>query len=284
MTEAIGFQYSVLRYVHDSVTGEFLNVGLAMYSAKTLYFQVRLQPLYRRVTATFPDADGEFFKQYISRLQTVADAVAADIASGQLMLLDQLPASLEPLLSRMLYPDDSSMQFGRVYGGAAEDLDSVFADLYARLIERHLSSADRNTRDDQAVWTVFRHALQAQNVVQRLQQHRVMTKYEPVDLTHAWKNGHWNALEPVSFDLMYAGSIQRKAREWLGTVQVLKTSPEWGRLYLLLGAPQQRDPLVERAYENAKRMLGDENTVELVEEPQADVFAKEIEKLIDQHP
>lgn len=283
MTEAVGFQYAILRYVHDAATGEFLNVGLAMYSPEMRFFQARLQPLYRRVTATFPDADGEFFKEYISRLQTAVDTLTVEISSGQLSLLEEGPQDLAALLGMVLTPDDSSIQFGRVYSGAAADLNAVFADLYARLVERYLSSQDRNTRDDAAVWNYYRRALQVQNVVQRLQAHVIETKYEPVALNHAWRNGHWNALEPVSFDLMHPGSIQRKAREWLGSVRVLKTSPEWGTLYMLLGAPHQEDRTVERAYESAKRMLSDDESVVLVEENEAEDFAERIDQLIDEH-
>ena len=82
---------------------------------------------------------------------------------------------------------------------------------------------------------------------------------------------------------MHPGSIQRKAREWLGSVRVLKTSPEWGTLYMLLGAPHQEDRTVERAYESAKRMLRDDESVVLVEENEAEDFAERIDRRIDEH-
>jgi len=283
MTGLHEFQYSVLRYVHDVTTGEFLNVGLALFSAADRVFKVRLLPHYRRITATFPAADGEFYRQYVSRMQTDAEQIAERVARDQLSLLGEDNVTLPDLLSEVLVPDDSSMQFGPVRGGLVEDFSSMFDELYARLVEKHLSSTDRATRDDAEVWNMYRQALQEHRVVEHLRPHRVETRYDPVELSHAWKNGHWNAVEPVSFDLMHPGSIQRKAKEWLGQVKVLNTSDEWGRLFLLLGAPRQSDPAVVRAYNSAKRMLSDEEEVQVVEEHEAESFARELSSLIDSH-
>ena len=42
MNTKIPFQFKVLRYIHDSFTGEFLNIGLALYSQSAPYLQVKL--------------------------------------------------------------------------------------------------------------------------------------------------------------------------------------------------------------------------------------------------
>lgn len=280
----VPFQYTVLHYMHDVTTGEFLNVGLVIYSATARYFQARMLTQYRRVTATFPETDGDFYKRYLGHLQTIADQITLEVSQGQLSLLDDPSGRIEPLLARILTPDDSSIKFGPMHDGVADDLDIVFEHLYSRLVTRHLDNTGRASRNDEDVWNVYRRPLQAENVIQRLQPHVFQTRYDPISLDHSWKNGHWNAVEAVSFDLVQPNSIQRKASQWFGQIHALTTSVDLGKIYLLLGAPKQDSGDLKRAYRNAKSMISDsDQSVELVEENQADEFAKKMRDLVDTH-
>jgi hypothetical protein len=284
MNDRIPFQYAVLRYMHDVTTGEFLNVGLALYSPAAKYFQARLLPHFRRITTTFPEADGEFYRRYVSHLQTIANRLSDEINHGQLSLLDDDATSFEALLAQILTPDDSSLYFGQIYGGTADNLDEFFDQFYDRMVTRYLSAPERASRDDEAIWNVYRRHLQAADVVHQLRPHLFQTRFDPIPLAHSWKNGHWNAIEAVSFDLVQPSSIQRKASQWFGDIHALSTSPDWGRLYLLLGAPRQDSANFKRAYKNAKLMITDSDLhVDLVEEADAEEFAQKMRGLIDKH-
>jgi hypothetical protein len=83
MNARIPFQFKVLRYIHDSFTGEFLNVGLAFYAKNSPYFRVRLLHKYARITSAFPGADGEHYRQYVASLQSKFDHLAEKVNSQQ---------------------------------------------------------------------------------------------------------------------------------------------------------------------------------------------------------
>ena len=154
MNTKIPFQFRILHYVHDSFTGEFLNVGLAFYSQSKSYFRVRLLHKYSRITSTFPSADGEHYRQYISSLQGKFDDLAEIVNTKQLTLELWLPKSMNELLNRILPPDDSAIQFSTSQSGMAYDLDAVFNDLYYRLVEAYIPSDEHLSRDEHEIWNI----------------------------------------------------------------------------------------------------------------------------------
>ncbi len=285
MNLAIPFQYAVLRYVHDLAGGEFLNVGLALYSKSARYLRVELQPRYQRLTAAFPDADGEFYRRYVNHLQSEFDRLIARVRSDQLSLLDEFPEQLESLLASILPPDDSSVQFGPMSGGMAENLDGVFEQLYQRFVEQYLTKQDRASRDDDEVWHTFKQPLAELQILHQLQKHVVRVRKEAFEFDHAWKNGAWNVMQPVSFDLIVASSIRRKAHEWLGSAHLLGHG-DLSHLYILLGKPQSRASDIRKAYDAARDTLAEpvgNLKVKLVEEDEAADFAKDVRRQIAAH-
>ena len=52
------YMYTVLRYVHDTTTGEFVNVGVAICAPKVRYASARCRSTYGRLAKVFPGMDG----------------------------------------------------------------------------------------------------------------------------------------------------------------------------------------------------------------------------------
>lgn len=279
MNAKLPFQFRILHYVHDSFTGEFLNVGLAFYSQSSSFFRVRLLHKYSRITSTFPSADGEHYRKYIISLQSKFDALADSINTRQLSLEPWLPKLIDELLVNILPPDDSAIQFGSPQGGMALDLDSVFNDLYYRLVETYIPSDEHLSRDENEIWSIYSKPLHVHRVAGLLSTTVIHTPQDDIELDHAWKNGKWNCLQPISFDLQQTGSIQRKARLWLGTSVLLNESPDVGHVYYLLGKPQRDDTTLQKAYSNAVDLLSlvrHAKKITIIQEDEADDFARDI--------
>jgi hypothetical protein len=279
MNAKIPFQFRILRYIHDSFTGEFLNVGLALYAQSVPFFRVRLLRKYTRITNTFPSADGEHYHRYMSALQVQFDHLVESVHSQQLSLQPWQPKLIDELLAKVLPPDDSSIQFGPTQGGMAGGLDAVFSDLYYRLVETYVPVDERQSRTEHEIWNLFSKPLHVQNVARLLHPTIIHTAKDEIEFEHAWKNGKWNALQPLSFDLQQAGSIQKKARLWLGTNVIFNESPEIGKVYYLLGKPRRDDPTLQKAYLKALDLLGSgehAKKIEIIQEEEAEEFARQI--------
>jgi len=286
MSEKLEFQYAVLRYIHDIVTGEFLNVGLVIYSKQHSYFRGELLTRYRRITSTFPGADGDFFRRYLNRLQIKLEKLTGQVSSQQSTMFDDLPDRLDHLLTLILPKDDGSVQFTETQVGLANDLDKVFTDLYHRLVTLYIEEPVRFTRDDDQVWNHYSHPLRNVNILGYLQPISIITPKDEILFDHGWKNGKWNLLQPLSFDLSDATYIRRKARLWLGTNIVLNKSDALSSLYYLLGKPRDSDRKLLLAYQDAIDILltdqADLNfTVTIIEEDQAEDFAQGLKPQIE---
>ena len=257
--------------------------GLVLYAQEPPSLRVKLLTKYARITNTFPSADGEHYHGYISRLQTKFDAIAESVNNKQLTFDTHQPSKIEELLGAVLPVDDSSLQFGPVHGGMTHDVDYAFEDLYKRFVEAHLPMERENTRDEGAIWRLFSRPLKENMITHQLRSTIIKTPRDDIEFDHAWKNGRWNALQPISFDLLHAGNIRRKSHEWFTANVLINNAPDVASIYYLLGKPQSDELTVIKAYQKAKDLLGTgdfSQKVEVIEEDQAQDFAKTIARRI----
>jgi len=72
------YTYTILRYVHDIRTGEFLNVGVVLHVAGASDVLFRTRTTCGRVRSVFPDLDGEVFRDAMSAVRCALSAVTKD--------------------------------------------------------------------------------------------------------------------------------------------------------------------------------------------------------------
>jgi hypothetical protein len=255
-----------------------------MYSQENSFFRVRLLQKYSRITSTFPIADGEFYRRYISVLQSKFDHLAKPYCNPQMPLELVNPNNFNDLIEKVLPPDDSTIQFGPIQGGMANDLDAVFDDLYIRLVEAYLKSNEKPSKSEQEIWMQFSTPLRKNLAFSMLQSTAIQTSKDKIQLEHAWKNGKWKAIQPISFDLLHAGSIQNKSLQWFGTNILLNESPDIGNIFCLLAKPSREDKDLQKAYITAKDLLGSNqycNKVEIIEEKDYESFGKQVISIIE---
>ena len=79
------YSYSVLRYVHDVTTGEFVNVGLALYCPGLHYANATCRTTAKRLRRLFPSLDSDVFRALMRKVQTRFEALHDEVNS-QLVL------------------------------------------------------------------------------------------------------------------------------------------------------------------------------------------------------
>lgn len=62
MTAKEPYSYVVLRYIHDVLTGEFVNVGLVMVVPGRPLILTKSRKTFGRIKNVFPDLDSEFLQ------------------------------------------------------------------------------------------------------------------------------------------------------------------------------------------------------------------------------
>jgi hypothetical protein len=272
------YTYSVLRYVHDITTGEFINVGVALYSREGKYASAICRSTFGRLSKTFPGVNGESFKSLMRFVQSRIEEIGNGFQNE--LPLAGFPASIMEVAHSVLPPDDSSLQWSPPGGGLSDDLPTTLEGLFVRLVSRYDERLQQERRSDDEIWRKFRRDLESRKVLRHLQPKTISVQDDEVEFQHAWKNGLWHCLEPLSFDLSSPDSIREKAHRWLGQLLSVKDAPEQFKVYLLLGEPQQESlrPAFDRAISILHRLPVPN---EIIREANAaafsEVFAREIE-------
>jgi hypothetical protein len=275
------YSFSILRYVHDPVTQEFINIGIAVYSREANFLHAICTTHYARITRMFTKIDGNRFRQLTRYIQEQINAIGSSLPS-------ELPfepgRAIEQLLSRVLPPDDSSMQFSHAGVGLSHDLKKTSEELFDRYVERYSLSGESSGRDDEEIWRTFREQLERRdvNATAYLVPKRIVAPNYDYEFQRAWKNSMWHLYEPVSFDVMDGGWIVEKAVRWVGRATSLNDSAENFKIHLLLGEPQ--DSRLQSSFVRAQNILNKmPGKKELITESEAEAFADDFENEIRRH-
>ena len=275
----VAYQFSVLRYVHDTVTQEFVNVGVVVFAPEASFLQARCTDSYARISHMFRKIDGTQFRQISHYLESQICAQEKRFNSS---LPFERPPALGSLLAQILPPDDSAFRFSDAGVGLSTDLNQTLASLYRRHVETYIAG-ETARRDDDEVWRVFKEPLDHANITPRLKPKLIVAPNFEYEFERSWKNKIWHVYEPVSFDLVEESSILDKANRWVGRAASLRDSRDKFRMYLLLGEPRHEG--VKSAFRKAQNILNKiPGEKEFVLESDRDAFAHDLAREISEHP
>jgi hypothetical protein len=272
------YSFSVLRYVHDPVSQEFANIGVAVFSSQARYMDAICATNYGRISKIFGRIDGNRFRQATRHIQDQVQRIGREL-SGNLFF--EPSATIETLLCSVLPPDDSAFQFSPAGVGVSGDLNETLRELFSRFVDKY-SSPELVRRDEEEVWKVYREPLDKRHLTPYLSPKRIIAPNYEYEFQHSWKNEVHHLYEPVSFDLVEANSILEKANRWVGRATSLADSNDKFRLHLLLGEPQ--GAALKNAFIKASNILHKmPGNPELIRENEAEGFAEEFAREIKAH-
>src|ERR1700674_4370305 len=244
------YTFQVLKYSHDPAAGETLNVGVVLYSAELDFLGIRLDHKCERLSKTFAGFDGEGYRYVLRRFESEVDRVREEYSRT----LIQASARDVSQITTELWPDtDLSIKLGPVLSGVTDDPEYALAQIFNRMVLSQYAKEEKPTRSDEEVWAIYKRPLLQRQLASVLTPRSMSTPEFNIEFDHAFKNTRWHVLQPVSFDLARADTVQRKATTWLGTGAALQGQKELGTLFLLLGKPQLGS--LKAAYEKAKNLL-----------------------------
>lgn len=280
MSASIKYSYTVLRYVHDTVTGEFVNVGVALHAHETGYLSAICRTTYRRVSAAFPGLKGEHFRAVMRHVQASFEQMGERLSTEAKTTGSQ---SLLDIARGVLPSDDSSFQWGPEGVGLAADPSQKLEALFSRMVMRYDEQAPtRVRRTDDDVWRSFKRDLEQRRLLRYFEPKTISVQDDEVRFEHAWKNGVWHCVEPVSFDMAAAETIKDKAHKLLGQITSVHESAENFRLYMLVAKPDDDTlmPAFESALSILRKMPCDK---EIVQEDDHAALADRLAQEVDDH-
>jgi len=242
------YSYTVLRYVHDVMTGEFVNVGVVLHAATGL--KSKFRSTYGRLSSVFPTFDEKAFKEALRAVKTTIEQLAKSEKSAGLF---QSSPDAAAFARKALVADDSSFQWSPAGSGITRDAAATLEQLYDRFVTRYDKHGVRR-RDDADVWKPIRERLEELKIADRFEEHTFRGSVEEITLEHTWKNGKWHAIEAISLDLADAAEIKKKAHRIRGHLDsVAEGLTDEVALNLVLGPPS--NPEIADAYNAARKIL-----------------------------
>lgn len=280
MSTTYAYSYVVLRYVHDTTTGEFINVGVAIFAPETRYAGALCRPTYGRLSKTFPGINHEHFKALMRNIQAQFERIGTELQEQ--LSLSEVNSVLD-LVERVLPNDDSSLQWSSMGSGRSADLAATLDELFDRMVMRYEDHTAPERRVEEDVWRNFKRTLETRQLLRYFEPKTIEVADDVLEFKHTWKNGMLHCLEPVSFDLASAESIRDKAHRWLGRItSVAGTGGERFQMYFLVGAPQ--DETLTGAYQNALSILRKVPVEKKIfNEQQVDEFGKILAQEVQRH-
>jgi hypothetical protein len=275
------YDYAVVKYVHDPAAGECLNIGIVLFAPGQSFLRVKFDHKYQRLSDAFSGFDGEHYRRFIYRIESVVEKLSKEIVAGGLF---EKTFELRPLLHEIFPDTGMSFQTGPIMAGITHDAEAEVEHIFSRLVTSQYEKEQVSNRDDEAVWDVFRAPLKKYHILERLQPKTFNAGDLEYAFSRAFKNERWHVLQSASFDYVRADSLKDKATTYLGIGTALARNSEMGKLYLLLGRPTRGAHL--KQYESAKRLLSDHLQIdhELVEEDSAEQLAASVAEVMKQHP
>jgi hypothetical protein len=282
-TAAFGqaYSYTILRYVHDIVTGEFVNVGVILRVPSANVIDVRVRKTIGRMRKLFPDLDRENFTRTMHAVQRSIFDLRRRLEKEPLLASNDDAATI---IKKVLPLDDSSLQWSTPVGtGLTDNPAKTIERLFERFVSRYDIRSTRRRTDDE-VWQPVRQRLIERDLATVLQEATIQGEVDEIIFKHAWKNGIWHVYEPLSFDLADADGIKTKAREWRGHLAAVTdgAANEPFKPHFIVGAPS--NPALERHYKAALGILRNASIEPVIfEEHQIDEVVAQIEDDVRAH-
>lgn len=273
------YYYQLLRYIHDQFTGEFVNLGVVVYSPEEMFLKAKVTQRYTRITSLFPESNGKFV---VNSAKFFENQINHQFAP-RLKEIFSLSSNMESITSQILKRDDSALQLTEVKKAIDIDLDAAVHGIFSSIVERYLPDDKSERLGDEEVWKKkYKYYFDHFKVSERLSSHAVQTQNDVFHFDKAWKNEIWHCYEPVSFDLKREDTVKDKVYRWVGKIRELSQSDEKVHLTFMTMIPSKHNNLVDFVKTSLETQFQNIE-VEVVTEIEAESLAKRISTQMEWH-
>ena len=152
------FYFSLLRYVYDPLTQEFVNIGVVLYSPSHSFLRASFTDRYGRISKMFGRIDGASFRATTRFIERRISQKSTRMERG--LLFDDPKENLQSILNEVMPPDDSAIRFVVGGVGVTEDPSESLGELFERYVTRYENPSGYARREDDDIWKVFQEPLE----------------------------------------------------------------------------------------------------------------------------
>ena len=270
------YSYSILKYRHSAVLGESLNIAVFVFFQHNKRFDFIYNKKLSRIRSVYPFFSEKIIKNYLNlinrrvhNLQNVFDHFL------ELEALDQF----DSFISSHIFPqDESSLQFSEgkeafQHNRSNEDVVLYLTETY--LLEEEETKKSKDNLLGQRFYNNIKNSLGENLDPQLFRKNYKIKNQTGVEFTfnYAWKNGNFNLVKPLNFDLKEPRFISEKAYRNYGLVVDLEEQVKKRNFNFdfLVGRPKDRNLFKE--YEHSVKLLDSLSVLNIIEEDEIEKYS-----------
>jgi hypothetical protein len=276
------YTYCTLKYQHSPFLDESLNIGVLIYFHDSQEFSFTYSKNLHRIKSIYSNVPEKTIKEYIRQIER------------RLSYFKNLKSDIFPLggatefsdfvYKNILVYDASCLKFDGFKTQNKFDFSDIFIDqtIVKKLFIDDPKSNVSAPQEPKIIKHLFeelnKSGFQSKaNPKRYIRDYQIPTNTGQFNFDFAWKNGVWNLVKPIGFDLKTTEGIIQKARQNLGEFTDLysEVDKKEYKTNVLVGRPS--DKKLFSSYDKALKILDKSPNTEVIEE---DDFVKYSHKVI----
>lgn len=273
------YTYCLLKYKHSPFLDESLNIGVLIYFSESKRFSFKFSKNLSRVKNIYDNVPEKTLREY---LRQISDR----LKKFQFSQKDFFPltdTNLKEFLHNNILPIDSGVIQFTSFKTELQNLDEFVIEeiLFEQYFIDDIKSPNNKQQEPEIIKHLFKE-LNNKGFSNKANNNRyrkdwdITTNTGNFNFDFAWKNGVWNLVKPIGFDLKTADGIINKARTNLGEFTDLdgEINREEYKCNLIVGRPTDRR--LFSTYDKALNILYKAPNTEIIEESDLPNYSKKV--------
>ncbi|MCZ8297682.1 DUF3037 domain-containing protein [Flavobacterium sp.] len=278
------YTYCILKYKHSPYLDESVNIGVLIYFENTQRFVFKYSKTLNRIKSIYSTVPEKTIREYIRQISHYL----TDFNSNKDFFNTIQEIGLKSFLSSNVLAHDSTVvQFCNYH---TESLRGFSEDLIEQIVVDKVFIDDLKTNvNTPQEPKLLNHLYKALNnnglskyfTTERIQKDlNITTDTGNFTFDFAWKNGVWNLVKPVGFDLKTPEGIINKARANLGEFTDLDgaISTTEFKCNIIVGRPTEKG--LFSSYDKALKILQKSPNTDIIEENEIPLYSEKIIKAV----
>lgn len=274
------YTYCILKYKHSPFLDESINIGVLIYFESTQKFVFKYSKTLHRIKTIYNNVPEKTIKEYLRQI----DKYLTKYQTLKENIFPLNGLNLKSFLAQNVLPADSTvLQFSHFKTDYLRDFKEEFIEKI--IVEKVFIDDIKQHYTPQQEPKIIAHLykeLKRQGFEEIANKNRIkkdfniQTNTGNFNFDFAWKNGVWNLVKPVGFDLKTGDGIVQKARNNLGEFTDLESEVKSEyKCALIVGKPS--DKKLYQNYTKALNILHKlPETISIIEEKDIKAYSNQI--------
>lgn len=274
------YTYCILKYKHSPFLDESINIGVLIYFESTQKFVFKYSKTLNRIKNIYSNVPEKTIKEYLRQINKYLTEYQS--LKENIFPLNDL--NLKSFLAQNVLPADGTvLQFSHFKTDYLRDFTEEFIEkvIIDKVFIDDIKPNYAQQQEPKIIAHLFKELKkqgfeEAANKSRIKKDFNIQTNTGKFNFDFAWKNGVWNLVKPVGFDLKTGDGIVQKARNNLGEFTDLESEVKSEyKCALIVGKPS--DKTLYQNYTKALNILHKlPKTISIIEEKDIKSYSHQI--------